>query len=324
MRIAVFGCGSIGRRHLRNLRALGHDDLCAFDPDPRAARSARDESGADCSGNVEDLWALRPDVALIASPSDLHVQLAQEAADRGCHLFIEKPVSHNLDGLERLEGTVRARGLKTMVGCNMRFHPGPATVKQLLHERAIGEPIAARIETGSFLPRWHPWQDYRESYSASPESGGAILDCIHEIDLALWYFGPGRVLAAAHVPARAIELTTDGLAEMLLAHDSGTLTSVHLNFVQRDYHRRCHVIGSAGTLYWDINKRRVDTYDGDGTLARSYEEPAGWDTNTMYMDELAHFLEAVRSGVDTMNPLAGGISALRVALDARHAGGADR
>jgi predicted dehydrogenase len=208
-----------------------------------------------------------------------------------------------------------------MVGCNMRFHPGPATVKRLLDERAIGEAVAARIETGSFLPRWRPWQNYRESYSASPQSGGAILDCIHEIDLALWYFGSARVLAAAHLPAGVIGLQTDGLAEILLAHDSGTLSSVHLNFVQRDYRRCCHIIGSEGTLYWNFTERRVTVFDSEGNLARTYEEPAGWDVNTMYMDELTHFLSAVSCGTESMNPLEGGISALRIALTAREVGG---
>ena len=154
-----------------------------------------------------------------------------------------------------------------MVGCNMRFHPGPATVRRLLEEKALGTPLCARLQTSSFLPRWRPEQDYRKSYSASPDSGGAILDCIHEIDLADWYFGPGIVLASAILPASCLGLTTDGAAEILISHDSGVLASVHLNFMQRDYRRGCQIAGTDGTIYWDFAMRYVEVFGEDGTLS---------------------------------------------------------
>ena len=122
----------------------------------------------------------------------------------------------------------------------MRFHPGPAAVRRLLKDGAIGDLISYRLHTGSYLPLWRPHQDYRQSYSASEETGGAILDCIHELDLALWYAGPAQLIAAKHLPARSIGLQTDGLAEILLQHDIGNrIGSIHLNFIERDYRRSC-------------------------------------------------------------------------------------
>src|SRR5262249_44881068 len=151
---------------------------------------------------------------LVTAPTHLHVPLAREAAAHGCDLFIEKPLSHSWDGVEELRHEVRRRGLVTMVGCNMRFHPGPARVHELLRRGAIGRPLAARIFTGSYLPDWRPGTDYRKSYSASSERGGGVLlDCIHEIDLALWYFGPARLAAAVAAPAETIGLDVEGVAE---------------------------------------------------------------------------------------------------------------
>ena len=131
-------------------------------------------------------------------------------------------------------------------------------VRRLLGEGAIGRVIAARIHTGSYLPEWRPGTDYRRSYSASStRGGGAILDCIHEIDLALWYFGPGVLSASATVPAHTLGLEVEGLAEILIRHDSGVLSSVHLNFIQRDYQRECRIIGTAGTLSWTFQEPYV-------------------------------------------------------------------
>ena len=317
MKIAILGCGSIGRRHLRNLQALGQTDLVAFDPVPAAREQVAAEAGIRVYATTAELWRERPEAALITAPSNLHVPLALEAAQNNCHVFIEKPLAHVLDGIDELSVELERRNLLSMVGCNMRFHPGPALIKKLIEDKAVGDILSARIQVSSYLPRWRPQQDYRQSYSASTEWGGAILDCIHEIDLGLWYFGPAALVASAQLPASSLGLRTDGLTEMLLRHKSGVLSSIHLNFVQRDYRRCCQIVGTRGTLYWDFAEHCVRIFGEDGNLKASNPEPVGWDTNQMYVDEMLHFLSAVKSGSQTVNPLSGGVAALKVALEAR-------
>lgn len=317
MRLATLGCGSVGRRHIRNLKVLGVEHLVAFDVSSPVCRAVAQETGAAAVSTLDEVWEFGPDAAIVACPTNLHVELALAAARHNCHLFIEKPLSYSLEGLDELNAEARRRRLVTMVGCNMRFHPGPAKVKELIDRRAVGQVIAARVQTGSYLPKWRPWQDYRQSYSASPRWGGAILDCIHEIDLALWYFGGAEVVAAAHLPASPIALETDGLAEILLRHRSGVLCSVHVNFVQRDYRRCCQVIGSEGTIYWDLGQHRVDLYGPEGDVTQSFSEPERFDTNAMYVAEMRHFLDAVEGRVDSVNPLEAGRAAVEVALAAR-------
>jgi len=312
--IAVLGCGSIGTRHARNAAALGHD-VIVFDTDPARARHLARELGVVAAASPDDVWSSRPAAAIVATPSAQHVPLALAAVRLGCDVFVEKPLGSTLDGVPDLIDEARARNLVTLVGCNMRFHPGPATVKRLLNERAIGDVAAARLYTGSYLPDWRPGQDYRASYSASAQQGGgAILDCIHEIDLALWYFGPARLSAAIVRPAASLGLAVDGLAELLLEHERGVVSSVHLNFVQRDYQRGCQIIGSTGTLRWDfaggVTLRRGTTTDTIGM-------PDGWSLNQMYVDELAHFIESVTTRQPTIAPLENGRAALEIALTAR-------
>jgi predicted dehydrogenase len=222
--------------------------------------------------------------------------------------------------VELLLAECQQKGLITMVGCNMRFHPGPATVRRLLQEKTLGRVLCARLQSSSFLPRWRPEHDYRKSYSASSTSGGAILDCIHEIDLADWYFGPGVVLASAVLPASSLGLDTDGAAEILIRHDSGVLSSVHLNFMQRDYRRGCQVACTQGTVYWDFGIRCVQVFGEDGSLSQSFLEPEGWDINQMYVDELAYFLRCVDSGQQTENTFSEAGRVLALALEARNFG----
>ncbi len=315
--VAVLGAGSIGLRHLKNLRALGVEKLACFEPDARRREAGAQALPIPFFPTLEFVWDFRPAAVVVAAPTQFHLPLALAAVERGIHLFVEKPLAHLADGLPALIDQAERRGLVTMVGCNLRFHPGPAAVRRLLESETVGTILSARVQTSSYLPRWRPSQDFRQSYSASPEWGGAILDCIHELDLALWYFGGGELLAAAVAPATSLGLTTDGLAELLVRHHSGVLSSLHLNFVQHDYRRGCQIAGTRGTIYWDFQEHRVRTFDSTGQPGPHFDEPSGWEINDMYVDEMAHFLACVRAGQATMNPLRRGAEALALALAAR-------
>ncbi len=322
LRVAIAGCGSIGRRHLANLRQLTVDnpvEVCVYDVSASARQEAGLAFGATVARRIQDLWDTRPDIALICTPSHLHTPCAIAAASAGpgAALFIEKPVAHTLSGLDELQGLAHARNLTTLVGCNMRFHPGPAQIKRWLEEGVIGEVLSARLHTGSYLPSWRPHQDYALSYSASPQHGGAILDCIHELDLALWLLGPARLHSALVRPAMSLGLETDGMAELLLAHISGAISSVHLNFVQRDYERSIEVIGSNGTLRWYFTSGLAVHIGTDGQTIETCAQPEGWTVNRMYMDELAYFLHCVQNNAPTFNPVANAMQTLQIALQAR-------
>ena len=320
LKVALFGCGSIGCRHLNNVLDHNYADIVAYDPSASVCDRVSQKYNVFCSSTLYDIWKQQPNVALISAPTQHHITLAIEAAKRGCHLFIEKPLSYCLDRIKELVGIINERNLVTMVGCNMRFHPGPSTVKKFVDDNKIGQPVFGRIYSGSYLPNWRPTQNYTKSYSASKTHGGAILDCIHEIDLAIWYLGPARLESAVWMPAKAIELETDGLCELNLRHKTGALSSVHLNFIQRDYHRGSQIIGETGSIYWDFKANSVTVYDKDGTLSYNSGMPTDWNVNTMYSDELDHFFSAVRSHTQSMNSVDHSLNALEIAIQARHIG----
>ena len=321
-RYLVIGCGSIGRRHIRNLIAIGVSEILAFDVQSDRRSEVESHFGVEAVDDLDDAWARSPGVVMITAPTRLHVSLAIESSRHNCHLFIEKPLSHSQYTVDTLCAEVDQRNLITMVGCNMRFHPGPVQIKKLLNEAAIGEVLCGRLRTGSYLPRWRPWQDYRQSYSASSEWGGAILDCIHEIDLALWLLGEAKLRAAVSCPAKSLGLQTDGLAELVLEHKFGAISSVHLNFVQRNYRRGIQIVGSEGTIEWDFNGDNgcVKTYGPNGRVKECIYQPPGWLMNHMYLDELSYFTKCVQAAEPTFNPVELAAQTLQIALQARASG----
>ena len=115
------------------------------------------------------------------------------------------------------------------------------------------------------------------------------------LHLALWLLGPAELRAAVTRRATSIGLQTDGIAEVMLEHASGAVSSVHLNFVQRNYRRCIQVIGSEGTIEWDFVAGEVVRYGPEGRPVERIKQAADWQTNQMYIDELRHFLTCVES-----------------------------
>src|SRR5262249_30026105 len=154
--------------------------------------------------------------------------------------------------LLELKSLVREKKLTSLVGCNMRFHPGPARVKQLLEEEALGKILFARIHAGSYLPEWRPGSDYRSNYAAKAATGGGcLLDCIHEIDLARWYLGEVESVYCCAGHLSSLEMETEDVASLICQHTNGAVSEIHLDYVQRTYERGCQIVGEQGSIFWD-------------------------------------------------------------------------
>ncbi len=313
----VVGGGSIGARHLSNLSRLGINYSALVEPDPQRRESVCDDSilgFADLKTGLE--WG--PDLVVIATPSHLHAEQALEAARRGIHLFIEKPLSHLEDGLAELSREIDRQRLITLVGCNMRFHPGPARVKKLLDQGVVGRVLFARVHTGSYLPDWRPWQDYRKSYSASSSmGGGCILDCIHEIDLARWYLGDVESVFCSAGHLSSLEMDVEDVATLICKHSRGATSEIHLDYVQRTYERGCQIVGEKGTIFWDYSQGEVRWFDALEDSWTRFMGPKSWDPNQMYLDEMEHFLECVRHGRRTIFPVSDAVRVMNIVFAAK-------
>lgn len=318
MKVLVIGGGSIGKRHLANLRMLGLTDLALVEPDAERRGLVCSEVGAAGFGTEDEGLRWRPEAVVVASPSHLHVRHALAASERGCHLFVEKPLSHTDEGLNDLAASVERKGIVSLVGCNMRFHPGPAKVKELLGRQAIGRLLFGRLHTGSYLPGWRPWQDYRGSYSARRDmGGGCILDCIHEIDLARWYGGEVDEVFCVADHRSSLEIETEDYAFLLCRHANGATSEVHLDYCQRTYERGCQIVGEKGSIFWDFRLRTVRWYDAEMDRWSDFPEPDGWELNRMYVEEMAHFLACVERGTPTTLPIGDAVNVMRVAFAAK-------
>ena len=352
MKFLMAGLGSIGRRHLRNLIALGErdiilyrthratlpdDELAAFltETDLAAALDPSTSSpvpacpGGQARAALAQAGQAKPDAVIIANPTALHLEVAIPAAEAGCHILIEKPISHSLDRLDELEAALRRGGGKALVGFQFRFHPTLRKARQLLADGAIGCPLAADVHFGEYLPAWHPWEDYRQGYAARADlGGGVILTQCHALDYLPWLIGSVESLWAFVGTLGGLGVDVDDTAEIGLRFNSGAIGSIHLNMVQQPPSHRWEIVGSAGTLRWDNSDGILHLYQspssseraGGGRGWQTFSPPEGFERNVMFLEEMRHFIQVVRGESEPLCTLEDGLYALRLALSALRSG----
>ena len=299
-RLVIVGYGSIGRRHLNNLRSICPEAVIAV---CRLSGNTNPQlpENADCLClSLEELIAFNPVAAIIATPANTHQAICMRLAEAGIHLLIEKPLATSYQSALELSRGIDSFGVVAMVGYNLRFQAGLQVIKQAIANERLGRVLSARAAVGQYLPDWRPEQNYRDSVSAKPElGGGALLELSHELDYLLWLFGRPNEVVAAGGNSGSLDLQVEDIVELLLKYKSGPLISVHLDFLDRAGFRTLRIIGEEGSIVWDAIQDDVTLYSGKGPPEHLLVSSDNRDRNLCYIKELEHFLNCVESGQPT-------------------------
>lgn len=316
VRVLVVGLGSIGSRHAVNLQSLGVSEILAYRALGRPLPADRELPPIVECTSLEDGLARRPDAVLVCNPPSLHIPAALAAARAGAHLFIEKPLAASREGVAELAELVEREGLVSLVGFNLRFHPGLQLVKSLIDEGAVGKVVSIRADAGQHLTEWRPWQTLSESYSASRQlGGGVILDLIHEVDYVRWLGGEVAEVSCFARTSGFLGIDTEDTAEILLRFRDGGMAGIHLDYVQRPASRSCKIVGEEGTIIWDY-------YENEVRLQRASDAEwqispqAGFQHNDMFVDEMRHFLACIAGREEPVVDVIEGTKVLDIALAA--------
>lgn len=313
LRWAVFGLGSIGRRHLGNLVTLGVEDIVGFDPNPHLRDEAR---LVHPCGEYRESWDGQSDlgiqVAVVCTPTSGHVELGVRLARAGVHMLIEKPVSRSAGEAGALVDAVAQSEVKTLVACNFRFHPGMAKTREIILGGTLGRPLSFHASFGQYLPDWRPQVDYRETYSAqSSLGGGVLLDRIHELDYLQALFGnPSHVMAMMD-NSKTLDIDVEDRVDAILRYPSGLVGSVHLDYLRREYQCSLDVSLEGGWVRWSFNPNEVRWYDA-ALRRRSMDSWPDYDWNAMYVDQMKHFLAVVAGEEPSMNSVEAGVATVAI------------
>ena len=320
MRYLIVGLGSIGKRHLRNIYEIDAKAQVTIwhTRCKRNGKNTTDSYPERIVYSFEEAIEPKPDVALITTPSSEHIMISKRLAREGIDLFIEKPISSSMAGVDDLLQIQKIHKILIMVGYNLRFHPPLQILRQCLIDGKIGKIISIRAEVGQYLPEWRPGTDYRTSVSGRSElGGGAVLELSHELDYVRWLAGEVTSVTAMMDHISDLEIDVEDTAEIILRFRSGALGSIHLDMVQRPSIRSCKVVGSNGTAIWEGITDSVKLFPATTTGQWSFLHPEQKvDRNQMYIAELQHFFSCIKERKDPLVNGAEGKRVLQIALAA--------
>ena len=314
MKFLIAGFGSIGRRHLRNLRALGETDIILL----RSHKSTLPDdeiTGLPVETDITAALAQKPDAVIISNPTSLHLDVAIPAANAGCAILMEKPVSHSLDRLDELKQAAKAGGAGVLLGYQFRFHPGLRQVKAWLTDGLIGRPLSFRAQWGEYLPNWHPWEDYRKSYTSRPDLGGGVVVTLsHPIDYLRWLLGDVKSLWAFSGRLSDLEIQVEDYAEIGMQFANGVTGSLHLDYYQQPPSHTLEITGTAGRITWDNSDGIARLFQAQTGQWNEVSLPANFDRNDLFIAESKHFLDIIQKKAEPVCSLADGEAALKLCL----------
>ncbi len=309
MKFLVIGLGSMGKRRVRNLKALGVEHVAGFDPRPDRRQESVDKYGIPVFDDLDTaIHTFSPEAFVISTPPDLHMHYAYQAYERGISCFIEASVV-DADKISQLAQKIKNTPIVMAPSCTMRYYPGPKKVKELILANAIGSVLNVNYQTGQYLPDWHPWEKIEDFYVSKRETGGAREIVPFELSWLNDIFGKAEALGCVKAKLTDMPADIDDLYHCLLRYDGNVLANLTVEVVSRPKAtREMRVLGSEGEIVFsaDTNSvRYINTsmedwkeYQFDeGTVESQYINP-----EEPYIAEMKDFVAAVQAKNQSLYP----------------------
>ena len=319
IKAVVVGYGSIGRRHVKNLLNLPDIQviICTKRKDLKEIKNKK----VIVYRNLEKCLKEKPSIGFVTNETSKHIQTATILAQNGVDIFLEKPLSDSMKGVEKLLKIVKKKKLITQMGCNLRFYPPIVKIKKLIDEKKIGRVISIQVENGSYLPDWHPNEDYSKWYASKKSlGGGVVLTQIHEIDYLYWFFGEIDYVSSILGRYSDLDINVEDISISILKFKNKIIGELHIDFLQRPQFKRCKIRGVKGIIEWNSDENNVKIFNSKEQkwktipIKNNYKLSSKKRVNLMYIEELKHFIKCVKNRNDTINSLTQGIETLKISL----------
>ena len=311
----IVGLGSIGNRHLQNCLELGVGKMTVVRRTSANSHFAA-PAGVSVVHSIEEALRDQPDFGIVCNPTHLHASTAIEFLQGNCHVLVEKPLGKTL-GVDEQALSKLAAGSDRVVAMAycMRDHPAYALAKQQIESGSIGKCLYAKAWFEGYLPDWHPWEDYRESYAALPDQGGGVLRTLdHEMDFLQWVLGPVATASGRAINTNGIGIKADDLAMYTLNHPQGVVSQVTTAFCRKPQSRGFEFVGDQGTIEFRFENNEVILQTTTGEEPKTLLDVSSFDINQMYLNLLDDFLVTIsgqssatlpllQSGWDCMNAI---------------------
>lgn len=316
----IVGCGSIGTRHLHNLKSLGFYNIAIYDANKQTLDELSKKYNVAKFTNLNSALSIfKPDFSIICTYPSSHIKLASLCIDFNSHVFIEKPLSSNLNGIESMLKTADRKNLKVAVGYNLRFDNGLNLLKKNIKKHAIPTPLSILSEWGHNIKWWKPETNFKNHYILQ-KGNGIILDDSHEYDYVRWLLDDDVESVYCQTrKSKTIKTQTESIASIILKFKKGAIATFVIDYMRPYYERKCHVIGENGDFKWEFVPK-TGSWKQYGAKANSsvsfrfsnhkQTKTENFDVklNDMYVNEMKDFLNSI---INNKKPFVNGWDGLK-------------
>ncbi len=294
MKFLQVGLGSMGKRRIRCLQALGERDIVAFDPREDRREEAARLYGVETAADIDQAWQIPGlDAVLVATPPDLHYPYVKGALDHGLHSFCEAGVIS--EGADEFLALAKEKGLVAAPSATMRFHPLYQRLHAMVAEKKVlGRPLALTFHLGNYILDWHPWEGL-DFYAGRKATGAGREMVPFEFEWMRWVFG--EVVSVQCTYGRQLDLPTDidDTYAILATFESGLIATILIEVVARYPIREGKVISQTGSIDWNLDTNRLNHFDAEsGAWFHHKAQGRGFDFENMYVAEIGAWLAACR------------------------------
>lgn len=333
MNILVIGLGSIGQRHIRNLRRLYGDKINLYAFRERNNTVFLDDNGNLREGKIEDVFHVKTyfdidrcfnenkiDAVIVTTITAKHVLFTKIALQHGAAVFIEKPLSDKMDGVQEISQLAEEKNLIVHMGFQMRHHPCVKALKNLLDHGAMGQVFSADFLIGEKVDKMHQYEDYRKTYIVTKSLGGGVVlnQQIHEIDLMLYLFGKPDYVFSSAGKLKNIDSDVEDYADSIYIfdrEDNMTIT-MHSDFATYPPQRKLRVRAEEGFAEVDFLKASMVFREKGKDIQEIIFDK--FQRNDMFLEEMEEFVQAIQNNKHQGVSLTEGIASLDIALNTLH------
>ncbi|WP_440677352.1 Gfo/Idh/MocA family protein [Candidatus Pelagibacter sp. HIMB1587] len=327
--VLFIGLGSIGQRHYRNYKNLVKNyNFFAIRKIKKSPELNKKNVVTNLNfdlkkKNIKEISEAAAskkkfDIVFICNPSSLHLQYALKFAKKKVALFIEKPLSHNLQGIKKLEKKIRENKVICAVGYQLRYHKFLYKIKKIIDKKTLGKIKKVKICNQHYLPNHHMYEDYRKGYAAKKKLGGGVLLCfIHEIDYANFLFNIPKSIECISGKKSNLEIDVEDYAKIKCNHhldNHNFNVEINLDFIKKIEKRKCNIVFQNGQVNWDLKKDELIIYK-KSKIIKKYQSKIS--RNSLFKKQLQFFNKSIELKSNPISNLDNGISSLKVVMMAK-------
>jgi predicted dehydrogenase len=311
LKILIIGLGSMGKRRIRNLMALGHEKISGFDINSARRNGAAEKYSIKTFASFEEaVNQTQANTFIISVPPDMHHVYMKYAVEHNISSFIEASVVDY--GFDEIIKLAKARGTLLCPSCTLYFHPAIKKIKEVIEKGSLGNLSNILYHSGQYLPDWHTYESVSDYYVSKKNTGGAREIVPFELSWLVKIFGFPRMVSGMYKKTINIEGAEDIDDTYNALFDFGQfMMTMTIDVVSRTATRRLTINGDKKQLHWDWDNDLIKIYD---PAINKWEEypyetlaaESGYNKNIteqMYLDEIQCFLNAISGNSLFVNSL---------------------